>query len=138
MTVQLRSWNTKPLFSGHSPLFALLNRGKKQIAKLPALGNASRPGLLGLLWKGNNFIRNVIFLAGWSSADSSAPKALVISEADWSAHCSLQGPGQGETKPAKCENVPERVQGSLFLKRYSFFSPLLEFSLTTYLKSQPP
>lgn len=107
--------------SGHSPLFALLNRGKKQIANLPALGNASRPGLLGLLWKGNNFIRNVVFLAGWSSADSSAPRALVIPVADWSARCSLQGPGWGEPKPAKCEYVPERVQGSLFLKR--FLSP---------------
>lgn len=120
MIVQLRSWNTKPLFSspflctGHSPLFALLDRAKKQIAKLPALGNASRPGLPGLLWKGNNFIRNVIFLAGWSSADSSAPRALVISAADWSACCSLQGPGSGKPKPAKCEYVPERVQGSFF------------------------
>ena len=120
MIVQLRSWNTKPLFSspflciGHSPLFAPLDRAKKQIAKLPALGNASRPGLLGLLWKGNNFIRNVVFLAGWSSADSSAPRALVISAADWSAYCSLQGPGSGKPKPAKCECVPERVQGSLF------------------------
>ena len=63
------------------------------MAKWPALGNASRPGLLGLLWKGNNFIRNVIFLAGWSSADSSVLRARVVSAADWSAHCSLQGPG---------------------------------------------
>ena len=81
--------------TGHSPLLALLDRGEKQIAELPALGNASRPVLLGLLWKGNNFIRNDIFLAGWSSADRSAPGALVISAADWSACCHLQGPRAG-------------------------------------------
>lgn len=136
--VQLRPWSTKPLFcghsvcTGHSPLLALLDRGEKQIAELPALGSASRPVLLGLLWKGNNFIRNDIFLAGWPSADRSAPGALVISAAD-GVHVAISRDPEQEAKPAKCKSL--RGSKPCYFRVVCFF--FLEFSLTTYLKSQP-